>query len=123
MYLTLRGHPAYNAIKKTVEKGQIGDVVSMYIKRGHALRIGNRAEWLFDEKKSGGIIVELAIHAVDYAMWLANSPVKEIMAYHGKAHKNVSGNFQDFSEIMLRHRVLSSFIAEKRSVENEDLSP
>lgn len=57
--------------KKAKEKiKEIGPLVSM-----HAFRRGgsppNWADWFFDIEKSGGIVVDLAIHDIDLVLWYA----------------------------------------------------
>ena len=102
MLLTLRGSPAYIEVKRIVDKGKIGKPISIYARRAFALRPASRPKWLFDWRRSGGIIVELAVHDVDYARWLVNESVEEVRAYHGKARQEFTGEYQDHAEVLMR---------------------
>ncbi|MFX1284272.1 MAG: aminotransferase class I/II-fold pyridoxal phosphate-dependent enzyme [Promethearchaeota archaeon] len=57
----------YSAAKKVIDKGELGPIVSI-----HAHRRGRgppSSKWFWDETKSGGIAVDLAIHDIDLVQW------------------------------------------------------
>ncbi|MHA1971427.1 MAG: aminotransferase class I/II-fold pyridoxal phosphate-dependent enzyme [Candidatus Hodarchaeales archaeon] len=58
----------YRAGKKVIERGEIGPIVSI-----HARRRGRgppTQKWFWDIDKSGGIVVDLAIHDIDMVQWM-----------------------------------------------------
>ncbi len=70
----------YAMTKKTIDNGAIGPIVSM-----HAHRRGRGppdwAGWFFDVEKSGGIVVDLAIHDIDLALWFVGSEDQVVSVY------------------------------------------
>ncbi|MHA1215514.1 MAG: aminotransferase class I/II-fold pyridoxal phosphate-dependent enzyme [Candidatus Hodarchaeales archaeon] len=69
----------YRAAKKIIEKGEIGPIVSV-----HARRRGRgppTQQWFWDTKKSGGVVVDLAIHDIDMVQWmLKDDPIETVYA-------------------------------------------
>jgi predicted dehydrogenase len=67
----VRFFPEYVHIKTAVEQGQIGrpGVIRLF-RRGQWPR-KREGNWFLDFEKSGGIMLDLMIHDVDYARWLA----------------------------------------------------
>lgn len=75
-----RFQPHYAAAKKTIAKGEIGPIVSI-----HAQRRGRSpptANWFWEVEKSGGIVVDLAIHDIDLIQWYLGSddPIETVYA-------------------------------------------
>jgi predicted dehydrogenase len=66
-----RFQPHYAAAKKTIEKGEIGPIVSLHARR--RVRSPPTANWFWDVEKSGGIAVDLAIHDIDLIQWYLGS--------------------------------------------------
>lgn len=67
----VRFFPEYVHIKAAVEQGQIGrPAVIRLFRRGQRPR-KRAGSWFLDFEKSGGIMLDLMIHDVDYARWLA----------------------------------------------------
>ncbi len=66
--------------REILERGEIGDLRMAF----HAITSPypgwSAQDWLGDEEKSGGPIVDLAIHSVDYMLWLFKSPVVRVYA-------------------------------------------
>ena len=72
--------PHYKAAKKTIEKGELGSIVSI-----HAHRRGRSppfSKWFWDVEKSGGIAVDLAIHDIDLIQWFIgpDDPIETVYA-------------------------------------------
>jgi predicted dehydrogenase len=66
--------------KEMLERGEIGDLRMAFHAITSAYPGWSVQDWLGDEEKSGGPIVDLAIHSVDYMLWLFKSPVKRVYA-------------------------------------------
>lgn len=64
----VRFFPEYVQMKKAVESGKLGRIGVAHFKRigSHP---GDVRPWFKDEDKSGGVIVDLMIHDIDYALW------------------------------------------------------
>jgi len=80
MLLTLRGHPAYRKVREIVRSGEIGEPVQVYQKMSVELRWGKRPPWFFDRRRSGGPILDLAIHGVDQFEWVTGLRLMDVTA-------------------------------------------
>lgn len=69
----VRFFPEYAQIKKAVDAGVLGKVGVVHLKRVGS-HPGAKREWYFAEKKSGGVIVDLMIHDIDFALWTLGEP-------------------------------------------------
>jgi len=70
----LRFFPAYVAAHEHVRSGRIGRVRRMRLTRtGEYPAWG---DWFADPARSGGVIVDLGIHDLDYARWVAGEVVR-----------------------------------------------
>ena len=67
----LRFSPEYSAARTAVLSGKIGDTASLRLHRLSFAPKRGRNSWFNDEAKSGGIVFDLMIHDLDYALWLA----------------------------------------------------
>ncbi len=66
--------------KEILERGEIGDLRMAFHAITSTYPAWSVQDWLGDEEKSGGPIVDLAIHSVDYMLWLFKSPVERVYA-------------------------------------------
>ncbi|MFK7694338.1 Gfo/Idh/MocA family protein [Paenibacillus sp. HJGM_3] len=64
----VRFFPDYVQMKNAVEAGKLGTIGVAHFKRigGHP---GNVRPWFKEEDKSGGVIVDLMVHDIDFARW------------------------------------------------------
>ena len=67
----LRFSPEYSAARDAVRSGSVGDLASLRLHRLSFAPKRGRHSWFNDEAKSGGIVFDLMIHDLDYALWLA----------------------------------------------------
>ena len=66
----VRFFPEYAAARNAVVAGDIGDVGIVRLDRSTYLPAG-ASTWFSDRSKSGGVVLDLMIHDVDYARWVA----------------------------------------------------
>ncbi len=66
--------------KEILERGEIGDLRMAFHSITSAYPGWSAQDWFGDEEMSGGPIVDLAIHSVDYMLWLFKSPVRRVYA-------------------------------------------
>ena len=66
----VRFFPEYAAARASVMAGDIGDVGVVRLDRSTYLPAG-ASSWFSDRSKSGGVVLDLMIHDVDYARWVA----------------------------------------------------
>jgi predicted dehydrogenase len=70
----VRYAPEYVALREAIRAGRLGDLAVLRFYRSGAFPA--RAAWYADPGRSGGIIVDLMIHDLDQARWLAGEVVR-----------------------------------------------
>lgn len=73
----VRFFPAYAAAKEAVASGRLGTPSSLRLSRGVAFP--EYATWFGVLRRSGGVVVDLSIHDLDVARWIAGE-VEEVRA-------------------------------------------
>jgi predicted dehydrogenase len=73
--MVVRFFPVYRAAWERVGSGELGHVKQIELKRvvSPPPPIGS---WFLDDRLSGGVLCDLLIHDIDYAMWLAGAVTK-----------------------------------------------
>ena len=73
----LRFFPAYAAIKaQVIDSGDIGALTALHLfRRSHPPQAAGE-NWFLDADTSGGVIMDLMIHDLDYARWLAGEVIR-----------------------------------------------
>lgn len=66
----VRFFPEYALAKQSVEAGDIGEVAVVRLQRA-SFKPGTPDSWFHDIEQSGGMILDLMIHDLDYARWIA----------------------------------------------------
>ncbi|MGV8913791.1 MAG: Gfo/Idh/MocA family protein [Rhodoglobus sp.] len=67
----VRFSPEYSAARSAVRSGAIGELSTVRLATLSFAPDRGAHSWFHDEAKSGGIIFDLMIHNLDYALWLA----------------------------------------------------
>lgn len=70
----VRYFPAYAAAHEAVEAGRIGRPAVLRFTREGGLPGGRR--WFLNAERSGGLILDVMIHDIDYARWIAGEVVR-----------------------------------------------
>lgn len=70
----LRFWPAYETLKHYVETEELGKPVCLYFYRGGSTPIWSHQDWLRDEVRSGGCLLDQHVHDVDMVNWLFGVP-------------------------------------------------
>lgn len=73
--MVVRFFPQYLKAAELVHTGQLGALQVMRLKRVGFAPHGGRS-WFADDALSGGVIVDMMLHDIDYAIWLAGSVTK-----------------------------------------------
>ncbi|HEX7556139.1 MAG TPA: Gfo/Idh/MocA family oxidoreductase [Leptolinea sp.] len=97
----VRYFPEYALAKQAVDNGQIGQVGVIRLSRGSYRPKKAVGNWFLDEKKSGGILMDLMVHDLDYARWIAGE-VESVFAQ--KVSKNFPESPVDYGLVILKHR-------------------
>lgn len=96
----------YQKIKEMLSKKSIGKISSIATYRATKSTI--RPSWMWDPKKSGGLIVDLSIHDIDLVNWFVDSKAKKVSAqgnsiiYRKKAKSRK--NFIDTANICIQFK-------------------
>lgn len=72
----LRFADEYTYIKNLIETGKYGKPVKAEFYRKSPLPTWSYGNWLLDEDKSGGCIVDMAAHDIDLTNWMFGKPLK-----------------------------------------------
>lgn len=83
----VRFFPEYAAARDRVLAGELGEVAVMRLDRSTYFPMGD-GSWFSDEARSGGVVLDLMIHDVDYARWVAGDVIR---VYARKAQPAGSG--------------------------------
>lgn len=97
MLLTERFRPSIYTLKKRIDEGDIGEIVSIEMRKPHHLRASERPSWHFSKEKGGGIIVDLLIHDFDLLHWLTGKDVAEMTGY---VTKNILPEHETFYDVV-----------------------
>jgi predicted dehydrogenase len=73
--MVVRFFPPYRAAWEAVHSGALGTIAEISLKRNVNTPLVDKP-WFGDEALSGGVILDLLIHDIDYALWLAGPAVK-----------------------------------------------
>ncbi|MBM7171146.1 Gfo/Idh/MocA family oxidoreductase [Streptomyces sp. G44] len=80
----VRYFPAYAALRAAVGRGDLGEPAVLRFTRGGARP--RWAPWFGDPARSGGIIMDLMVHDIDIARWLAGDVVRVHARTRGVEH-------------------------------------
>lgn len=101
MLLSLRFSSGYYTLKKVVERGEVGEVVNIWATRPHKLGIKTRTEAQLNPAINGGVLVDLGVHDVDMARWVAGDEVERVTAYHAnRRFRQERPDFYDTGHIL-----------------------
>ncbi len=93
----LRFWPAYEELKRLVESGEWGKVISGMFFRGGATPKWSFEDWLRKKDKSGGALLDQHVHDVDTIQWLFGTPAyvstSAVNAVEGSGYDAVSTNY------------------------------
>ncbi|MCS7461423.1 Gfo/Idh/MocA family oxidoreductase [Paenibacillus doosanensis] len=93
MLLTERFNPPIYSLKKQIDRGTLGRIVSIGMRKPHRLMADKRPRWFFSKEQSGGILIDLLIHDFDLLRWLTG---REIIGSEGYMSKNMLPEYPAF---------------------------
>lgn len=101
--LDLRYMPQTLVLKKMIENGELGEVLTISFTGQHFLDYGNRPGWYFEEGKHGGTINDIAIHGIDLLRFITGKNVTYVdCAKCFNAFAEQEKNFKDGGQFMIR---------------------
>ncbi|MBP1995615.1 Gfo/Idh/MocA family protein [Paenibacillus eucommiae] len=96
MLLTERANPTIYTLQKLIEQGELGEIVSIGMRKPHRLYPATRPGWFFDKAQNGGLIIDLLIHDFDQLRWLTGS---EIISSEGYIAKHILPEKPSFYDV------------------------
>lgn len=81
-----------------VRKGNLGEPIHFMGLGPHTLRIGGRPDWMFDRKRHGGILNDIASHQMaQFCAWMGQDPVPQFSRV-GNLYHPEKPEFEDFGD-------------------------
>ena len=79
--------------------------------RAHLAGGAGRPDWFYDDRRYGGILVDIASHQIDQFLWFTGSTTAEVVAstVANYTHPDAPG-MQDFGELLLRSEDAQAYI-------------
>ncbi len=97
----LRFFPEYANAKKTVQRGELGKLGIIKLSRESFAPRKSNDNWFMDYEKSGGILLDLCLHDLDYSRWIAG----EVSSVYAKTIKGDHPELAcDHALIILEHK-------------------
>lgn len=94
--------PKILAAKKLYESGALGQINNVIFSGHHPLQYGRRPMWYFEKGKHGGVINDIAIHAIDVLSFAFGLEIETLNAARcWNAYAGEQENFKDSGQIML----------------------
>jgi predicted dehydrogenase len=101
--LDMRDLPVYLGLRKLLQAGEIGDVQAVSFDGQHPLLYGQRPMWYFEPGMHGGVLNDIAVHAVDFIPWATGHRVEAVVAARcWNATVTEHPQFQQCGQAMLR---------------------
>lgn len=101
----IRFWPEYVAIKNIIDSGELGEPLMIIGQRTATTPTYSWDNWLLDERRSGGAVMDLHIHDLDFAAYLLGEPVQiyavGITNKYGVSHCSTSITFANGSHANL----------------------
>lgn len=93
----VRFFPEYAAAKRLIDEGAIGNLGVIRLTRGGTHPAEGPRGWFAEEYRSGGVVLDLMVHDLDYARWLGGDVERVYCQRH-------LGPSADYALVTLRFR-------------------
>lgn len=104
MMLTERFRPAVHTLKRILEAGELGRIVSVMTRKPHRLNPSSRGAWHFSKSRNGGIVIDLLVHDFDLIRWLTG---QEVASVKTAVTKNDLPEYPEFRDAVSAQVVMS----------------
>lgn len=103
MLLSKRFSPQIWHLKELIDKGRLGQIVSVYSSGPHPLLHRTaRPDWFFRRQSYGGILTDLAVHDLDLVAWLSGSRITSVQGVTGLSRFTQYPEFEDHGDAVAR---------------------
>ena len=100
MLLTMRTSPAFVALRRAVEAGEVGEVCLATAQKSY--KLGDRPEWQKNPETFSGIIPFIGIHALDLIRWATARELEEVAACQSNVAHPQAGGMEDNATVLAR---------------------
>ena len=101
--LDMRDLPVYLGLRQLLQAGEIGEVHAVSFDGQHPLLFGQRPMWYFEPGMHGGVLNDIAVHAVDFIPWATGQRIDAVVAARGwNASLPQHPQFQQCGQAMFR---------------------
>lgn len=114
LMLTERFNPIVYTLKKKMDEGLLGQILSVGMRKPHLMQPANRPQWFFSKEQSGGIVIDLFIHDLDLIRWLTGAEIDSIEGFMFKNVLPEHPTFYDLAslQILMKNHVLANLYAD-----------
>ncbi len=102
MLLTLRGRPLWAGLREVVRGGRIGAPAFTHVRMAVRLKREQRPPWFLDVRRSGGLFVDLLVHALDQVEWITGRRIVELSANMGNLGDPADAHLRDHAAVYCR---------------------
>jgi predicted dehydrogenase len=81
--LDMRDLPIFLGLRELIRQGEIGEVQAISFDGQHPLNYGKRPMWYFEPGMHGGVINDIAVHALDFIPWATGLEIRDLVAARG----------------------------------------
>ncbi|MGD9494901.1 MAG: Gfo/Idh/MocA family protein [Armatimonadota bacterium] len=99
MLLTLRGQPLWAGLRQVVQEGRIGVPAFTHVRMAVRLKRQERPPWFLDVRRSGGLFVDLLVHALDQVEWITGRRVVRLSANMGNLGDPADEHLRDHAAV------------------------
>lgn len=101
--LDMRDLPVYLGLRQLLKAGEIGEVHAVSFAGQHPLLYGRRPAWYFEPGMHGGVLNDIAVHAIDFIPWATGQRIDGIIGARGwNATVTEHPHFQQCGQAMFR---------------------
>jgi predicted dehydrogenase len=100
MLLPMRFYAPYQAMREIVQRGEVGDVVSIAAQKSY--KLGSRPDWMKRRESYGGTIPYIGIHMVDLMRWIAGREFVEAAAFQSNVGAPEVGEMENNAAVLFR---------------------
>src|SRR5690606_31307008 len=106
--LTERFRSSIYTLKGMIDRGDLGRLVGISMRKPHRLSESSRPAWHFSKSQNGGILIDLMIHDFDLVRWLTG---QKLAVSHAVMTKNMLPEYPDFYDTAVLQGVTSESVA------------
>jgi predicted dehydrogenase len=100
--LDMRISGIMKGLRQLIAQGRIGEVQTVNFTAQHPLLLSTRPAWYFEPGKHGGVLNDIAVHALDLIEWATGRRITEVVAARAWNLGRTPIHFQEAGQMMLR---------------------